>query len=64
MLYMVMGVSVAFAVGAFVLREASGLVARRFWWLAGVYALGIAVLVVALSVSPGFYAQFFRPFGF
>lgn len=64
MLYMVMGVSVAFAVGAFVLREAAGPVARRFWWLVGAYALGVAVLVVALSVSPKFYAEFFRPFGF
>ena len=63
-LYVVMGVSGAFAVGAFLLREASGAVARRFWWLAGVYALGMAVRVAALSMSPGFCAQFFRPFGF
>lgn len=64
MLYVVMAVSFAFAIGAFVLREADAGVARRFWWLVGVYALGIAVLVVALSTSPGFYGQFFRPFGF
>ena len=61
---MVMGVSVAFAVGAFVLREAEGPVARKFWWLVGAYGLGIAALVVALFVSPTFYGQFFRPFGF
>jgi hypothetical protein len=64
MLYVVMAVSFAFAIGAFVLREADRSVARRFWWLVGVYALGIAVLVVALSTSPAFYDQFFRPFGF
>jgi len=55
----VMGVAGAFALAAFLLREADWTVARLLWWLTVPFALAIGVLAYVLATDPAVFRAFF-----
>jgi len=55
----VLAVACAFALAAFVLRNAEWRVARVLWWLVVAFAVGTGFLVWGLATNPSFYRAFF-----
>lgn len=55
----VMGVAGAFALAAFLLRDADWRVARVLWWLTIPFTVAIGVLVYVLATDPAVYRAFF-----
>lgn len=55
----VMVVAGAFALAAFLLREAEWHVARLMWWLTAAFAAAVALLVYVLATDPTVYRAFF-----
>ncbi len=60
MLYVtVMVVGLAFALAAFILRNAEWRVARVLWWLVLALTVATALLVYGLATDPALYRAFF-----
>ena len=55
----VMVVAGAFAVAAFLLRDAEWRLARLLWWLTLPFAVAIGILVYVLATNPAMYRAFF-----